>query len=140
MQFTTAIVAAILAVSVSAAPAIQARDETWIIENMHRECTDASCTWTFGINNQIAPSVPCTYTIDSNGSGNPPFKHGGTTQTCAQYSLSSGWDGTGVGFTTWGLVDNDRQMRAYPSYNEDEVGNGQTVAQKPFTATPVTGQ
>lgn len=69
-----------------------------------------------------------------------PFKHDGTLQTCAQYSLSSGWNGTGVGFTTWGLTDNDRKLRAFPSYNEDEVGNGQAVAQKPFGVQPVPGQ
>lgn len=71
---------------------------------------------------------------------NPPFKHDDTLQTCVQYSLSSGWDSNSVDFATWGLTDNDRKLQAFLSYNEDEVGSAQTVAQKPFDVQPVLGQ
>lgn len=71
LQFTAAFITAAVAVSVFAAPVIQARGEIWIIESTHSEDTDAFCTWTFSINNQTDPTVPCTHNIDSDGSGSP---------------------------------------------------------------------
>jgi hypothetical protein len=135
MKFSSILVT--LAAAVSAAPTLNERDDAitvsattaqWTIESFKRTCNsaDTSCDIGFTILPSSNIRTACAYTI----TGSPASRATLNGFNCAQYTLTSKWDGQfgpGNGFTVWSLVDRNARQIAWPSYADWELVNGVPV-------------
>lgn len=146
MQITKTLLAAVLtATSVSAAPvagsdnssnSLEVRDPQWIIEHMSRSCDgqDQSCTWSFAIDTQLSDPTWCNYVVNASG-GQPASRSNGGPVTCGDFTITSGWSGQfAVGFTTFAVVENSRNLIVFPAYDDNEIAAG-NVPNKAYTPT-----
>lgn len=128
MHFTKTFVAALMAVTSTSAGVI-ARDETWSLDGLHRECNDSTCTWNFDIDNHAGDRTSCTHVVNSQDGQPASHSHGGPT-FCGVYRLESSWDshnGPGREFSVIGVLDQSRRVIGYFGYDDAEVPNGRVV-------------
>ncbi|KAJ5774434.1 hypothetical protein N7457_009330 [Penicillium paradoxum] len=111
-------------------------NDDWTIENMKRVCNheDTSCTWTFGINRGIG-ITSCTYVVKGAGASHAS----GGPKKCGKFSISSGWSGQfdpENGFTVLSVVDDTTGKLIWPSYDDNELKDGNVVnPDKTYTST-----
>ncbi|KAL7622438.1 hypothetical protein AAE478_007943 [Parahypoxylon ruwenzoriense] len=137
MQFTNAILAALLSATALAVPTPSPETKSamadvpqWTIESMRRVCdaADTSCTWTFNVNTHLVPATPCTFTVKA---GAKPASQTDTTgNTCGRYTVSSGWSdyfGVENGFTTLSVIDYPNKLIVWPAYTDKQLAGGNVV-------------
>ena len=132
MQFTTALLTALLAASSTlAAPSPlkgAAAAKTWTLTSFTRTCNgaDTSCKYTFGIDGHDGkPVVACTYTVTA---GSEASRANGGPAACGRYIVTSGWSGQfDVGFTTLAVKDEAAGLIAFPAYTDPSLVNGKAV-------------
>ncbi len=128
MQFTNALIAAVLSATALAAPtpapesiSMMAQTPQWTITEMRRNCTpdDVSCIWSFNIDTHTAPPMPCSFEVK----GSPASRTSTSGKKCGAYTVNAGWDGSfgeGEGFTVMTVVDYGRKEMIWPSYLDKE--------------------
>ncbi|KAK7751824.1 hypothetical protein SLS62_006310 [Diatrype stigma] len=134
MQFTTAIVTAILSATALAAPAPvpasqMAAVPEWSITGLKRVCTaaDDSCAWSFGVDTHLAAPTACSFTVK----GKPASQTATSNQKCGPYTVGTGWDGSfgpGNGFTVLSVTDYTKKLIVWPSYTDKELAGGKVVS------------
>lgn len=135
MKFSLAFIAAALSSGALAAPAVGSSDSVsmmaaspqWTIESLSRVCdkADTTCTWNFKINAMNGAPTACKYVVKAKGAS----KANGGPVKCGVYSVQSGWSGQfgpGNGFTTFGIVNNKKQI-IYPAYTDKQLADGKVV-------------
>ena len=93
---------------------------------MKRVCASGTCTWTFSINNHVAPATACTFKVK----GNPASQTDSNGNVCGGYTVSTGWSGQfgpNNGFTTLAVVNNAKKQIIYPSYTDKQLSTGKVV-------------
>lgn len=101
MQFTSTLLAAILATAALAAP-LETRASSWTMQKFTRTCTGTStCHYTYSINlNDGSKATSCAYDVKS---GSASAQDTSYAVTCGAFVISSGWSGQfgpGNGFST----------------------------------------
>ncbi|ORY70379.1 uncharacterized protein BCR38DRAFT_421880 [Pseudomassariella vexata] len=143
MQFTTALLTAVLSATSLAAPApIDARATQWTIKSLTRTCTAGTrgtCTWSFNISPTASAVVHCALTTVGDGTHDATKTNGGPVQ-CGRYSVSTGWSGQfGPGFTTMAVVDQSAKLIGYPSYTDAELAGGKAADKSRKRGVGVSG-
>jgi hypothetical protein len=100
----------------------------WIFKSFTRACNDDDtfCIVTFRIDTQVEPETPCSYNV----SGPQASKKPTNEVSCGSYLMSSSWSnqfGSYHGFTTWAVIDWNKQLIVWPSYSDQELENGIAV-------------
>ncbi|KAK0654727.1 hypothetical protein QBC41DRAFT_332074 [Cercophora samala] len=108
--------------------------EVWTIQGARRVCNsnDSECVWTFTVStNSVYAPVPCTVKISSDTERKVPASHNNAEGViCGPYRVSAGWSsvfGVDNGFTVLPVVDMERKMSVYPSYEDKKVEKGEVV-------------
>ncbi|KAF2144911.1 uncharacterized protein K452DRAFT_284290 [Aplosporella prunicola CBS 121167] len=133
MQFTNALIAAIMATVVAAAPTpadklmTDTQAAQWTIKSFTRSCNqaDTSCHVSFSVDTKNGAPQACSYDV----SGQPASRTDYNSVACGPYTISSGWSGQfgpDAGFSTL-AVTNGKQI-IYPAYTDKQLVNGQAVA------------
>ncbi|KAK0641419.1 hypothetical protein B0T16DRAFT_448881 [Cercophora newfieldiana] len=130
MQYSTILIS-LLATAVSAAPApVSARADVkpWVFKSFTRTCNaaDTACTVSFGIDTQTGHGdIACKYTVQG-----APASRAHAAASCGPFTVTSDWSGQfgdDKGFTTWAVVDTNKQI-AFPSYPDSDLVNGKAVS------------
>lgn len=106
----------------------------WTISNLKRKCVmkNRICIWKFGIDNgEEDAATPCYFVVGRTWSGEDAGrKTNSTGNVCGPYTVSSGYSeqfGPSHGFSILAVVDDVKQLIAWPAYSEEELNNGTTV-------------
>ncbi|KAK6208104.1 hypothetical protein LQW54_007151 [Pestalotiopsis sp. IQ-011] len=126
----------------------------WTISNLKRKCVmkNRICIWKFGIDSgEEGAATPCYFVVGHTWSGEDAGRKANSTgHVCGPYTVSSGYSeqfGPGHRFSILAVVDDSKQLIAWPAYSEEELDNGTTVkpdkrympAKLPEAVTPPSG-